>query len=198
MHLGSQGDAELFSFHATKPFGAGEGGMVATRDNDLAARLKQLTNFGLDQDRIVCDEPGLNAKLSELHAATALAVLDHYSDILGARRRTATGIRSALEPHGFRFQEGAERSTWQFVPVLAPTRETRRRLLEQALRVGIEVKTYFQPLHRFPAYRAYEHADDLPVTDALAERTLSLPLANNMDPQDVQRIQTLAVEAATV
>ena len=103
--LGAQGDAEVFSFHATKPFAIGEGGALATSDPDLAAKVRRLANFGFGPTRGV-EEPGLNAKLDEWHAAAALAALDGLDAVLAARRERAERIRAALASHGFAFQAG--------------------------------------------------------------------------------------------
>ena len=86
-------DAELFSFHATKPLAVGEGGLLTTRDPATAARITELSNFGFDKDRVVSGEPGINAKLDEWHAATALAALDRLADVLGARRGHLAAMR---------------------------------------------------------------------------------------------------------
>ncbi|HEX5712325.1 MAG TPA: DegT/DnrJ/EryC1/StrS family aminotransferase, partial [Solirubrobacterales bacterium] len=68
--IGAQGDVEVVSFHATKPFAIGEGGAVFTRDAALRDRLELAVNFGFRPDRTVGLAHGLNAKMSELHAAT--------------------------------------------------------------------------------------------------------------------------------
>jgi len=74
------GQTAVFSLHATKPVGAGEGGYIVTHDSHLAHKFRLQTNFGIDQtagDRR-CVHWGTNAKLSEYHAAVALASLDAY------------------------------------------------------------------------------------------------------------------------
>ncbi|MDX6597374.1 MAG: hypothetical protein QOE87_1261, partial [Gaiellales bacterium] len=114
--LGRQGDAEVFSFHATKPFAIGEGGLVTTTDDELAARLVCLTNFGFE-DGVVDADVGLNAKLPEWSAATALAVLDGYDDVLERRRAIAARMLAELAAHGYRRQTGTGAAAWQFVPV---------------------------------------------------------------------------------
>ena len=163
--LGCQGHAELFSFHATKPFAVGEGGLLTTRDRGLAQRMSALANFGLDADRQVNGVPGLNAKMDEWHAATALAALDGFEDVLARRRR-----RLALEPLGFSFQAGAERAAGQFLPALATTPEMRERTLAEARAREVELRTYFDPpLHRMPGFAHHAVAGGLEVTDALAE-----------------------------
>ena len=67
--------AVVFSFHATKAFGIGEGGLVYSRDTDLISRIRQAANFGFSETR-ECVLTGLNGKLSEYAAAIALATLD--------------------------------------------------------------------------------------------------------------------------
>lgn len=184
---GAAGVAEVFSFHATKPFAAGEGGAVTTRDPELADRIRSLANFGFTADRRV-PVVGINAKMSELHAAVALAVLDRYHLTLQERRRRAALVRAGLEPFGWRFQLGAAGSTVQFVPALAPSAEVRDRVLAAAAEAGIELRTYFDPpLHQEAAF-AGAAAGPLPVTEELARRVVSLPMADDLLPRDVERV----------
>jgi len=195
--LGAQGDVEVFSFHATKPFGAGEGGLVVTRSRALCEHMARLVNFGFDQDRIVQDPLGLNAKLAELPAAVCLAVLDRLDDILAARRTRAARIVRALEPAGFTFQAGGARSTWQSVPALAPDAATRAAVRARAAAADVEVRAYFEtPLHAHPPFAGYPRASELAVTDELAARCLSLPMANDLSPDEIERVIAVATGEA--
>ena len=81
--LGSQGDVEVFSFHATKPFATGEGGLVTTRSTELRERMARLVNFGFDASRTVVEAMGINAKLSEMQCAVCLAALDGFDEEIG-------------------------------------------------------------------------------------------------------------------
>jgi dTDP-4-amino-4,6-dideoxygalactose transaminase len=181
--LGRQGDAEVFSFHATKPFAIGEGGLVTTTDDELAARLVCLTNFGFE-DGVVDADVGLNAKLPEWSAATALAVLDGYDDVLERRRAIAARMLAELAAHGYRRQTGTGAAAWQFVPVLAPSQVVRAAALDIARRNEIELRTYFSvPLHRMPAFASAPVAGELTCTDDLAARILSLPMANDLSEE---------------
>jgi dTDP-4-amino-4,6-dideoxygalactose transaminase len=85
-----------FSLHATKPFGIGEGGLLVGRDSDLIRKGRQYSNFGLI-DRISCDE-GTNAKMSEYHAAVALAQLDRWSEVKRKRRDLLGWYICQLQP----------------------------------------------------------------------------------------------------
>lgn len=194
--LGRQGDAEVFSFHATKPFAIGEGGLITTTDPETAQRATRLANFGF-VDGIVDSDIGLNAKLPEWAAATALAVLEDYGDVIEGRRTRAGRILRELEPHGYRPQVGTDNAVWQFVPVLAPSPEARSAALELAAQGGVELRSYYAvPLHRMPAFRSTPVAGDLSCTEWLADRTLSLPMANDLSDDEISVIVNILERAA--
>jgi dTDP-4-amino-4,6-dideoxygalactose transaminase len=193
--LGGQGEAEVFSFHATKPFAIGEGGLVTTKDDEIADRIKELANFGFEGG-IINANIGLNAKLPEWSAATALAVLDRYDDVLARRRASAGRIVEELSQHGYQGQSGAGGAAWQFVPVLAPTRAVRTAALKCAQSDEIEVRSYFSvPLHRMPAFASVPIAGGLRRTEDLAARALSLPMANDLGASDLDAIVASLVAA---
>jgi len=189
MALGAQGDTEVFSFHATKPFGIGEGGAVMTPDPELAARIGRIVNFGIEPATHASAEPGFNAKLSELHAATGLAVLDGFDEILAGRRALATRIRQVAGPAGLRHQRGSESSTWQCFQALAPDAAARERILAAAAVAHVDARTMHDPpLHRHPAFAGARRAASLATTDLIASRSISLPMANQLDDAAVARI----------
>jgi dTDP-4-amino-4,6-dideoxygalactose transaminase len=195
--LGGQGRAEIFSFHATKPFAIGEGGALVTADPGLAEAVRRLANFGFGTDSTVVEEPGLNGKLDEWHAAAALACLDELDTVLAARRERAQAIRAALSGHDFGFQEGADRGTWQFVPALAPWPGWRDAALDAGAAQGIELRRYFDPpLHAMPAFAGWARAGALDVTESLATRVLSLPMANDLSAEAIERIGACVLSVA--
>jgi dTDP-4-amino-4,6-dideoxygalactose transaminase len=187
--LGSDGagrppDAEIFSMHATKPLAVGEGGLVALRDEAAAATVRTLINHGLGPDHEAV-AVGLNGKLDEWHAATALAGLDRLADGLAARRAAAAAMRESLSGAGLRFQALAERSPSQFVPALAASGERRAEILASAASRGVEMRTYYAPpLHASRAYGAGDRGDALSITADVSERILSLPMAADFSHTD--------------
>jgi dTDP-4-amino-4,6-dideoxygalactose transaminase len=189
---GSQGDTEVFSFHATKPFAIGEGGAVLTPCPDLAERIARSINFGIDPRSKLTLTPGLNAKLSELHAATGLAMLDRFDDVLARRRATAYGLQELFAPFPLSYQVGSEGSTWQVFQLLMPDAARRHRAVRLAAEHNIEVRTCFDPpLHRQAAFADAPVNGDLPVTEMLAARALSLPMANTLGPRQTARLARL-------
>lgn len=187
--VGGLGETEIFSFHATKPFAVGEGGAIVTPDRDLAERMRRLINFGMEPGRVASQEVGVNAKCSELHAATALAMLDRYDDALARRRASVERAQAAIGSSALRWQAGSEGSTWQVLQALAPSAEARDAILAAAREAGVQARSYFDPpLHRQPAYARWAPQHALPVTDDLASRAVSLPMANDLGDDAAARI----------
>jgi len=184
---GAQGDVEIVSFHATKPFAIGEGGAVFTRSRELLERIESTVNFGFRRDRSVGFAMGLNAKMSELHAATALAVLDEFDSILDARRRAADTIRARASP-AVEWQEGCTNSTWQFVPAAFADRKQREAAIASCAG-RVEVRTYYEPLHTMAPFRHLPTSDGgLGATEDLYGRILCLPMANDLTEDELATI----------
>ncbi len=184
--VGAQGAAEVVSFHATKPFAVGEGGAIFSRDPAIVEHAEAVTNFGLAAGRRLVAPLALNAKMSEAQAATALAVLDSYDAVLAARRAAAEQLRGALAGAGT-FQAGCERSTWQFVPLALADPAARARCLAISGE-HVELRTYYDPLHRVDGFPHAPGQPPLPVTDALADRMVSLPMANDLSADELDVI----------
>jgi dTDP-4-amino-4,6-dideoxygalactose transaminase len=188
--IGVQGDVEIVSFHATKPFAVGEGGAVFTTDRAVHERIERTVNFGLGADREPTTAMGLNAKMSEFHAAVALAVLDDYHLILERRRRMAQQIRAEADP-SIAWQAGCERSTWQFVPVAFPDAERRLRA-ETACDGVMETRKYYEPLHTLkPFSDCPVRGGGLECTTDLRDRVLCLPMANDLSADEISAITSV-------
>ena len=116
--IGGFGDAEVFSLSPTKVLVAGEGGLIATNDELLAERCRIGRDYGNPGD-YDCRFVGLNARMSELHAATALASLEDLEERLAERNRLAAAYTAALAGNAGRAIPRSRRAT------RAPTRTTR-------------------------------------------------------------------------
>ena len=194
--LGGLGDTEVFSFHATKPFAIGEGGAILTADPVIAERAARLINFGMAPGTRASTEVGLNAKLSELHAAVGLAALDRLPAVLGERRRLASELGRRLRAVPLAYQASSAGSTWQYFQALAPDAATRKAVTVAAVDLAVEMRTLHDPaLHRQPAFAAAPRHGELAVTDDLAARSLSLPLANTLTDAELDRIAAVAAHA---
>jgi dTDP-4-amino-4,6-dideoxygalactose transaminase len=193
--VGGFGDAEVFSLSPTKVLIAGEGGIIATNDDVLAERCRIGRDYGNPGDydtRFV----GLNARMSELHAATALASFADLEARIGRRNELAARYRQALaDLPGIFFLEVAEgdRSTYKDLTILIEADEfgmDADRAAEALAAEGVQSKRYYAPpVHRQQAYRSLAPGNgSLPVTDWAAARVLTLPLWTGMDDEQVDRV----------
>jgi dTDP-4-amino-4,6-dideoxygalactose transaminase len=194
--VGRQGDIEVVSFHATKPFAIGEGGAIFTRDKGLCERVEAAVNFGLDRNRKPIVPHGTNAKMSEIHAATALAVLDRFDSTLERRRQISTSIRERADA-GVSWQRGFERSTFQFLPIALPDEEQRDGLIDLC-RDDIEVRVYYEPLDILMPDRWEVAIGDLANTHDLYSRILCLPMANDLDEAEIGTLASLLSRAQSL
>lgn len=186
-----------FSFHATKPFGIGEGGAFVTADPELAARARIFTNFGFVDGRV--ELSGTNAKLSEFHAAVGLAQLDRWPALLRRRQRVSTAYRRHL-----RDIEGVQLQSWPTAraPALLNVRLTANAvtIAERLAAAGIQTRRWYVPtLVEHPAFASFVPADlHLPVTERLAPHLLGLPFHTSLDDEDVAYVCAALERAVTL
>ena len=196
--IGGFGDAEVFSLSPTKVVVAAEGGIIATDDDLIAERCRIGRDYGNPGD-YDCRFIGLNARMSELHAALALASLDDLDQRLEERNDLARAYREAIGRTfgiGFPLVRSGDRSTYKDMTVLVHPEITGLNAddLSLALRaVGIETRRYYDPpVHRMRSYRFLRGASQaLPVTDFAAGRALSLPLWTGMGSNEIERIASV-------
>jgi FlaA1/EpsC-like NDP-sugar epimerase/dTDP-4-amino-4,6-dideoxygalactose transaminase len=190
--IGGFGDAEVFSLTPTKVLVAGEGGLVATRDASLAKSLRIGRDYGNPGDYDT-RFAGLNARMSEFHAAMALESLELLEETLERRRKLAALYRELVdEVPGVRCQEvhGTDLSTYKDFTITVDDEFGLRRddLVAFLAAEGIETRNYFDPpVHRQQAYAGVERPD-LPITDAVASSVVSLPIYHDLGEDDVVRI----------
>jgi dTDP-4-amino-4,6-dideoxygalactose transaminase len=191
--IGSFGTAEVFSLTPTKPLVAGEGGLVATNDSALAETLRIGRDYGNPGDYDT-RFAGLNARMSEFHAAMALESLELLDESLERRRFLASLYRGYLDDvPGIELQAFSSRDTSTFkdltIRIDADKFGIDRDGLALALLAeGVDTRKYFDPpVHR---QRAYAHVAQtpLPVTDAVSSSVLSLPVFPDFDDEHVEKI----------
>jgi dTDP-4-amino-4,6-dideoxygalactose transaminase len=193
--VGGFGDAEVFSLSPTKVLIAGEGGIIATNDDSLAERCRIGRDYGNPGDydtRFV----GLNARMSELHAATALASFEDLEERIGRRNQLAERYRKVLAGlPGIDFPSVAEgdRSTYKDFTILIDAEQfgMDAAAVAGALAAeGIQTRRYYAPpVHRQRAYRWVGPANGaLPETDRAAARVLTLPLWTPMADEQVDGV----------
>lgn len=201
--VGGFGDAEVFSLSPTKVLVASEGGIIATNDDLLAERCRIGRDYANPGD-YDCLFVGLNARMSEIHAAIALASFEELEQRIERRNELAgLYIRALANVPGISFPvvPQSDRSTYKDFTVLVDGGEfgiDAAELANALAAEGIETKRYYAPpVHSMRAYRSLSGKNgSLSVTEAAADRVLTLPLWSSMGREEplgvvqaIERIQ---------
>jgi len=187
---GSFGKAGCFSFYPTKNLGAlGDGGAITTNDAVIAARLRELRQYGWDQKYRVSRAGGCNSRLDEIQAALLLAKLPHLDAWNEERRAIARRYASGIKHPAVQCSRvfGPDDVVHLYV-VRCKDRDRFRQHLD-ANGIGSDVH-YPIPDHLQPAYagRSAGLGDALPETERLAHEIVTIPCFNGMEETEVERV----------
>ncbi len=189
---GGIGDFGVFGFYPNKPITTGEGGMVVTRNSQMADTIRALRNQGRRETDGWLEHRllGYNYRLSELNCALGLEQMKRIGDILDRREAIAMQYSEELQAlpevtrPPLKIIEG--RLCW-FVYVIRL--ENRDAILRKMTEQGIGCARYFAPLHLQPLFAPYVNpADDLKVTEEVAGQTLALPFFNALTTDQIHEV----------
>jgi len=196
---GTFGDISVFAFYPNKQITTGEGGMILTRDAQVAGRMRALRNQGRypTADWLQHTEVGYNYRLSELACALGIVQLRRLPEILLRRADVAQRYDQllaeipAIERPALQLPD---RTISWFVYVIRMANHlppnARDTVLETLQSAGIGCARYFAPIHQQPAYAQHPSAlsAHLPETETVAQRTLALPFYNRLTPSDAKEV----------
>jgi len=206
VRLGAWADATALSFYPTKTLGCyGDGGALLTRSAERAELYRSLRTHGEGTTRYEVLRTGMNGRLDTIQAAVLLAKLRLFEDELAARGRIGALYDSLLKESGIGVQAarsaGAVNARGLYT-VRLRDRAERDRVAAALKAQGIPTGIYYpRPLHRQPAYAEAHRtaiaggAPPLPVSEALAERVLSLPMHPYLSTAQVERICAMLIAA---
>ncbi|MDQ7234471.1 aminotransferase class I/II-fold pyridoxal phosphate-dependent enzyme [Bacillus pacificus] len=192
MHYGQDFSGMIvYSFHATKPFGIGEGGLIYSKNEEDIQRIKKMGNFGFDTNR-ECTMMGFNCKMSEYAAAIGIATMKKWGDKLKERTRISEWYKQLLQSNGLMKKgwqlQKTEAVIQQFMPILCPEEVRNIQVIEELKKQKIEARLYFSPsCHQQVFFRNYK-STDLIETNKIAKRIVSLPLWEGMTKEIVEQI----------
>ena len=205
---GTFGEAGCFSFYATKNLTTGEGGMVTTDDEEVAARIKVLALHGMSRDawkRFSDDgyrhyavvEAGFKYNLTDMQAAIGLAQFDKLDAMWARRERVWRRYDAAFADLPVFLPKPPEPGTRHayhlYTPLLDLSRLScdRDQVLQGMTQEGIGVGVHYLPVHSHPFYRQFFKTNQsFPNAEFIGERTLSLPLSGDIDDQAVEDVIT--------
>ena len=200
-------DATVFSFYANKTITTGEGGMVVTRDAELAKRIKVMRLHGMSRDafdrftakvpswyyEIVA--PGFKYNLTDIAAAIGIHQLKKARRFAQQRAAIAAHYTAELADLPLLTAPSApigEQHAWHLYPLRLTDGAAvdRDGLIERLFAAGIGVSVHYIPLHLQPYWRDRYglRAEDFPHSQHAYERMLSLPIYTRMTDDDVTRV----------
>jgi len=194
--VGSFGDAEVFSFHATKFFNTFEGGAVVTNNDDLASKVRLMKNFGFSgYDNVVFI--GTNGKMNEISAAMGLTSLESMETFVDRNLQNykdyQRGLADISGVNLLTFNED-EKCNYQYIVVEIDeevTRINRDDLMTVLIQENVMARRYFYPgCHQMEPYRSYFPNARLllPETEKLVKRVLCLPTGNAVGSDEIMEI----------
>jgi perosamine synthetase len=197
--VGSLGDVGCFSFYGNKIITTGEGGMVVTNQDAVAARARLLRNQAFEEPRFVHRRIGFNYRMTNLQAAIGLAQCEKIKEKVERKRALArhyrdllSGVRELTLPTEAPW---AKNVYWMYGVLLRDSfgrsRDDVMRMLREQ---GVETRPFFHPLHKQPALadhlngQAHGRDSRYPVSDDLAARGLYVPSGMSLTPSQIEEV----------
>lgn len=186
--VGTIGALTCFSFHAIKNITGGEGGAIATSDEELAEKVRRLRLFGISQRQMV--EAGYKYNMSELHAAVCLAQLRKLSMFQERREKIAKHYLDAFAQNQFVDMPTVKpyvKHAWHLFVIrlrLERLRCSRDKFRDQLTAENIGSQIHFQPIHAQPYFANRFRPADYPNTCRVYERIMTIPLFPKMNEAD--------------
>lgn len=214
--IGTIGDITCFSFYATKTITTGEGGMITTKNDEWADRMRMMSLHGIGKDawkRYSAEgswyyeiiDAGYKYNLTDIAAAIGIAQLRKANLMWKRRKKIASMYNEALrdlpEIVTPTVKEG-EGHTWHLYVIklnLEMLTIDRNQFIEELKNRGIGISVHFIPLHIHPYYRdAYGYKpEDFPVAYETYKRIISLPIYPKMTDKDVARVIEVVSDVIT-
>ncbi|MCK4747020.1 MAG: DegT/DnrJ/EryC1/StrS family aminotransferase [Bacteroidales bacterium] len=193
LKAGTIGHIGTTSFFPSKNLGAfGDGGALFTRDESFGNMLRSLVNHGMSRERYHYDQVGVNSRLDTLQAAILRVKLKHLDKYHAARQQAAAYYDNALSGIGsLQIPVRSPFSTHIFHQYTLQVPPGQRDSLKQWLQEKkIPAMIYYPvPLHLQPAYKDLGyHTGDLPVSEKLSGRVLSLPMHTELEEEQLAHI----------
>ena len=190
---GTFGDAGVFSFFGNKIITTGEGGMIVTDNDELAAKMRLFKGQGMDPNRRYWfTVTGYNYRMTNIEAAIGLAQLENVEEHVAAHHRIANWYTKFLKDMADYFipqkqTAGATSVWWMYSGLLTKKSKISRDALMMALAAdGIETRPLFYPMHIMPAF--YDENAGCPVAEDISARGINLPTHALLTHENVEYI----------
>ncbi len=199
---GAIGDVGCFSFFSNKNMTTGEGGMLTTDRDDVAEKIRLLRSHGMTTLTLERHkghafsydvvEPGYNFRIDEMRSALGLVQLGKLEESNVRRRVVDEMYRAELDGSAcglaLPFAAKSEGSVHHIMPALLSEGRDRASFMAAMREAGVQTSIHYPPVHQFGCYLKVGKTECLPVTDAIQERIVTLPMFPGMSREQVQYV----------
>tara|TARA_B100001142_G_C14232231_1_gene615881 strand:+ start:342 stop:1094 length:753 start_codon:yes stop_codon:yes gene_type:complete len=196
--VGSISDASIFSFCGNKVITTGEGGAVVTNSKKIYEKIKLIRSHGRISSKNYFNDPqnpdyvdlGYNWRMSSITAALGISQISKLDKIISLRQQNAQFLSSNLSKFSQitvpKTIDGIE-NIFQMYSILLENHDIRDKLHKFLIEKQIFSKIYFEPIHQMSYYKSIISKNlELPITDKISSRILTLPLYPNMTNEEKQ------------
>lgn len=200
--IGQFGIAGCFAFYPNKQMTTGEGGIIVTNDDEIARLCRSMRNQGrgemgawLEHERL-----GYNYRLDEMSAALGVSQLARIEDFIAKREQVAQMYNARLQGLSWVrppvVKDDVRMSWFVYVPMLAEGLD-RDPVMREMEAMGVPARGYFSPVHLQPYIRRMlgTGPGSLPVTEAIAQRTIALPFHNHLKEAEIDHVVEVFAKA---
>lgn len=201
-------DITVFSLHPVKVMTSGEGGLILTNRDDVAARVKRLRSHGITRDQALMPGPshgpwyyaqtelGFNYRMTDLQAALGLSQLHRLDEFTSRRRQLVHQYHQLLEslPVVRPWEQNGNQSAHHLYVIriqhhlLDPSR-TKNQVFQSMLELGIEVNLHYMPIYWQPYYEQQGHKKgQCPQAEAYYQEAMTLPLYYDLTDDQQRRV----------
>lgn len=198
--IGNFSDATCFSFYATKNLAMGEGGAVASKNDQLIKKIEQLAYFGINKEayrryeksgtwRYDIEELGYKCNLDSMHAALGLVQLKKLESLNKRRRSIAKAYKSQLD-ESITYTEDLNEHyhTFHLFQIILPEKLDRDIFIRKLKDVNIGSSVHFIPLHQHSYFKNRFLEIEFPNANRIYKRILSIPMFPSMTDEDVEYV----------
>jgi dTDP-4-amino-4,6-dideoxygalactose transaminase len=196
LHVGET--PTVVSLHATKVLGIGEGGFVACRDVSIVRSIRHRSNFGFAGSRVAATL-GMNAKLSEYHAAIGLAALDTWPETRERWMAAARVYRNELKrSNQIGLQPGFGETWISSTCIVSVDEHASARMQDRLAAAEIDTRLWWgRGAHNQPAASHFPRTQ-LPVTERLGRETFGIPFYPDIEPHEIRSVTGILIAAASM
>lgn len=195
--IGNFGEAEVFSFHATKFLNTFEGGAVVTNSDELAEKIRLMKNFGFGPGYDNVIYIGTNGKMSEVSAAMGVTGLESITDFIAVNHQNYKQYKAELENiPGIKVitYDETGKNNYQYIILEVNEQESgisRNELVQILHSENVMARRYFYPgCHQMEPYQSYFPNANLllPETEKLTQKVMALPTGTAVGKEDISKI----------